>query len=131
LGQLLWYNVNRKKEKNKKKKRKRERKMNLADTYNTTARPTISCRDSHNCESNHHSAKGCGHYEQKAYNPTVKVICEVNGVTLRPVQSIDTKFEILFDGVLANRYPSLKVATQFFIDLAGITPTKFKKLAMA
>lgn len=103
--------------------------MNLADTYNTTARPTIACRDSHNCESNHHSAKGCGHYDQKAYNPTIKVICEANGFVLRTVKSLDVKYEILEDGELINRYPSLKIATQFFVDFADITNAKFKKIA--
>lgn len=105
--------------------------MKLADTYNSTARPVISCRDNYNCESNNHIAKGCGYYEQKAYNPTIKVICECNGVTLRTVQSVDTKFEILMDGVLTNRYPSLKVAEQFFMDFAGIGKAKYKKLAQA
>ena len=103
--------------------------MNLANTYNSTARATIACRDSHNCESNNHSAKGCGYYEQRAYNPTIKVVCAINGYTLRTVKSVDVKYEILEDGELLNRYPSLKVATQFFVDFAGITNAKFKKIA--
>ena len=84
------------------------------------------CEQSNNGLRASHSG---GYYEQRAYNPTIKVICSVNGVTLRTVKSIDTKVEILVDGVLFNRYPSVKVAEAFFIDFADISKAKFKKLA--
>ena len=104
--------------------------MKFNESCNSTAKATIVCRDSNDCESsNHHAAKGAGYYEQKAYNPTIKVICEINGVTLRTVKSIDTKVEILIDGELFNRYPSVKVAETFFVDFADISKAKFKKIA--
>lgn len=86
----------------------------------------IACRN--NGDSSFRTT-GCGHYDQKAYNPTIKVICEANGFVLRTVKSLDVKYEILEGGELINRYPSLKIATQFFVDFADITNAKFKKIA--
>ena len=96
--------------------------------YNSTFSEAnhIACRN--NGDSSFRTT-GCGYYEQKAYNPTIKVVCAINGYTLRTVKSVDVKYEILEDGELLNRYPSLKVATQFFVDFAGITNAKFKKIA--
>lgn len=106
--------------------------MKLSETYNSTAKAEIACRDTHDCESdNKHTAKGDGHYEQKAYNPIITIVCSLDGVTLRTVKSVDTKYEILFDGILMNRYPTLKIAENFFMDFTGITKAKYKKLALA
>ena len=97
--------------------------FNYNETFNE--KNTIACRNN-GAEIEVH---GCGKYEQKAYNPIVKVICSINGVTLRTVKSVDTKVEILVDGELFNRYPSVKVAETFFIDFAGISKAKYKKIA--
>ena len=86
----------------------------------------IACRN--NGDSSFRTT-GCGTYNQKAYNPTIKVVCEANGVMLRTVKSVDVKFEVWMDGELINRYPSLKIAQAFFIDFAGISKSKFKKIA--
>ena len=105
--------------------------MNFSESYNSTAKAQIACRDTHDCESdNKHTAKGDGHYEQKPYNPIITVICSVDDVTLRTVKSVDTKFEILFDGVVMNRYKTLKIAESYFMDFTGISKAKYKKLAL-
>lgn len=88
---------------------------------------TIACRNT----GTEIEVHGDGHYEQKPYNPIIKNICSIDGVTLRTVQSIDTKFEILFDGVVMNRYKTLQIAENYFMDFTGITKAKFKKLALA
>lgn len=73
-------------------------------------------------------ARGLGTYVGRAYNPEIKTICKVNGFELRVV---DTRFEILWDGELLNRYPSLKEAEIFFIDFADLTRGKYNKLKAA
>ena len=88
-------------------------------------RNTIACRNT-GVEIEVH---GSGHYEQKAYNPDITIICVVDTVMLRTVKtSIATKYEILDDGFLLNRYPNEKTAINYFIDFAGITKGKFNKL---
>lgn len=94
-------------------------KMNYSDTY---------VNDSHDYADNEHSARGCGAYESKAYAPTITTICEAEGFTLRTVESVGIRYEILWDGEVLNRYPSLKTAEAFFIDFAGITRGKFNKM---
>ena len=76
-------------------------------------------------------ARGCGHYEQKAYDPKVTTIAEAEGFTLRTIESVGTKYEILWDGEVLNRYPSLKTAEAFFIDFTGITKGKYNKIKNA
>ena len=83
-------------------------------------------------QSNERKEHSCGVYKQVAYNPEIKEICKVDDLVLRTVKtSVSTKFEILDRGTLINRYPSLKVAESFFIDFAGITKGKYKKLCAA
>lgn len=94
--------------------------------FNTTfsAENTIACRNNGTQIEVH----GSGAYEQRPYNPTVTTVCEANGFTLRTIESVGVKYEILWDGELLNRYPSLRDAETFFIDFAGITKAKYKKL---
>lgn len=73
-------------------------------------------------------AHGAGHYEQHAYNPIIKTIAEAEGFILRSIESVDTKYEILWDGELLNHYPNLKTAEAFFIDFAGISKAKYNKI---
>ena len=80
-------------------------------------------------EGNGLRAKSCGHYEQKAYNPTVITVCEFGDLMLRIVKAYDTKYEILWNGELFNRYSTFKIAEKFFIDLTGLTQKKYSKLA--
>ncbi len=97
--------------------------------YNTTFSEgnTLACRNNGiNVE-----AHGAGHYEQKAYNPIIKILCKVDYLALRTVTTCTTKYEILWDGEVFNNYPTLKTAEKMFIDLAGITPKKYEKLAKA
>ena len=76
--------------------------------------------------------RSCGEYKQVAYAPEIKVVCKVDDLVLRTVKtSISTKFEILDNGSLINRYPTLRVAETFFVDFAGITKAKYKKLCAA
>ena len=76
-------------------------------------------------------ARGCGHYEQKAYAPKITVVAKFEGFMLRTVESIGVKYEIVFDGEVLNRYPNLKTAETFFIDFAGITKAKYNKIKSA
>ena len=105
----------------KAQKRKGNKKMNdMSDRYD------------YGYKSNEPEAKGLGTYKQVAYNPEIKVLCKIDDLVLRTVKtSIATKFEILTDGVLLNRYPNQKTAEMFFCDFAGITKAKYKKLATA
>ena len=106
--------------------------MKLSEAYNSVATAQIACRDNHNCESdNKHTAKGDGHYEQKAYNPTITMVCEFGEMALRIVKAYDTKYEILCDGTLLNRYTTFKIAERYFMDFTGLTPAKYKKIAKA
>lgn len=73
-------------------------------------------------------ARGLGTYVGRAYSPEIKTICKVNGFELRVV---GTRYEILWDGELLNRYPSLKEAEVFFIDFADLTRGKYNKLKAA
>ena len=83
-------------------------------------------------QSESHEARGLGYYEQKPYNPEIKIVCKVEELVLRTVTtSIATKFEIVDHGTLLNRYPNLKTAESFFIDFAGITKAKYKKIKLA
>ena len=93
--------------------------MNYSDTY---------IADSHDYADNDHAACGCGYYEQRAYAPKITTIAEAEGFTLRTIESVGTKYEILWDGEVLNRYPSLKTAETFFMDFAGITKAKYKKI---
>lgn len=94
-------------------------KMNYSDTY---------VNDSHDYADSEHAARGCGYYEQRAYAPKITTIAEAEGFTLRTIKSVGTKYEILWDGEVLNRYPSLKTAETFFIDFAGITKNKYNKI---
>ena len=83
-------------------------------------------------QSEEKEARGLGYYEQKPYNPEIKIICKVGELILRTVAtSINTKFEIVDDGMVLNRYPNLKTAEMFFIDFAGITKAKYNKIKLA
>ena len=76
-------------------------------------------------------ARGCGTYDQKAYNPIIKTVAKINGFELRTIESVGVKYEILWDDEVLNRYPSLKTAETFFIDFAGISKAKYNKIKAA
>jgi len=99
--------------------------INYYNAYNENN--TIACRNN----GTEVEAHGIGHYEQRAYNPIIKTIAEAEGFTLRTIESVGTKYEILWDGEVLNRYPSLKTAEAFFIDFAGITKAKYNKIKNA
>lgn len=102
----------------------------MFDSYSTFSEEnTIACR---NNGSNDFRTTGLGKYDQKAYNPEIKVVCQIDSLLLRTVKtSIATKYEIIDNGFLLNRYPNLKTAESFFIDFAGITKGKYNKLKVA
>ena len=97
--------------------------------YNTayTENNTIACRNN----GAEVEAHGIGHYEQHAYNPTIKTIAKVEGFTLRSIEREDVKYEILWDDEILNRYPNLKTAETFFIDFTGLTKSKYNKIKSA
>lgn len=88
---------------------------------------TIACRNN----GTEIEVHGCGYYEQNAYNPIIKTIAEAEGFELRTVESVGIKYEILWDGEILNRYPSLKTAEAFFIDFTGMTKSKYNKIKNA
>lgn len=73
-------------------------------------------------------ARGLGTYVGKAYSAEIKTICKANDFELRLV---GTRYEILWDGEVLNRYPNLKTAETFFIDFADLTRGKYNKLKAA
>ena len=81
-------------------------------------------------EGNGLRAKTAGYYKQKAYNPTITNVCEFGDMILRIVKAYDTKYEILCEGLLLNRYATFKMAESYFMDFTGLTPAKYKKLAV-
>ena len=99
--------------------------MNYNTTY--TENNTIACRNN----GTEIEVHGSGHYEQNAYKPIIKTIAEAEGFELRTVENAGIKYEILWDGEVLNRYPSLKTAEAFFIDFTGITKSKYNKIKNA
>ena len=99
--------------------------MNYNETF--SEKNTIACRNN----GVEVEAHGCGHYEQKAYNPIIKTVAEAEGFTLRTIESVGIKYEIVWDGEVLNRYPNLKTAETFFMDFAGITKAKYNKIKNA
>jgi hypothetical protein len=91
-----------------------------------SAENTIACR--HTGKDIEATGKTGGAYVGKAYNPTIKTICKANDFELR---SVGTRYEILWDGEVLNRYPNLKTAETFFIDFADLTRGKYNKLKAA
>lgn len=75
-------------------------------------------------------ARGLGSYVGKA--PTVRDLYRVDDTLLREVTTYKgTVYELVLDDEVYNRFPSLKEATVWFIDFAGITKAKLKKAACA
>ena len=77
---------------------------NYYNAYNENN--TIACRNN----GIEVEAHGAGYYEQHAYAPKITTIAEAEGFTLRTIESVGTKYEILWDGEVLNRYPNLKTA---------------------
>lgn len=106
--------------------------MNFNTACHSTAHATVSCRESNSFSNEKgHTASGCGEYRQKAYDPKVSVVCEYNKCVLRIVEAYNTKYEIFYEGELFNRYSNFSIAETFFIDFAGLTKSKYKKLKNA
>ena len=99
-----------------------------ATLCNTTAKMGIACQGMSEDYDPTKRAKGCGFYQQKAYNPIIKVICEFEHLTLRSVESSKVQYEILWEGEVLNRFATVKVAESYFIDFAGITKGKYNKM---
>lgn len=102
----------------------------MAINYNNTfsAENTIACRNDGSNNNFRSIGKTGGAYVGKAYNPDIKTICKANDFELR---SVGTRYEILWDGEVLNRYPNLKTAETFFIDFADLTRGKYNKLKAA
>ena len=102
--------------------------MNFNATYNSTEKASIACSDNHGEYTDTRKAHGDGHYDQKAYNPKIKVVCEYEHILLRTVETCKVQYEILWEGEVLNKYSTLKIAESFFMDFAGITKSKYSKL---
>ena len=73
-------------------------------------------------------ACGLGSYVGKA--PTIRNLYSVDDTLLREVTTYKgTTYELVMDGEVFNRFPSLKDATVLFVDFAGITKAQLKKAA--
>lgn len=99
----------------------------MAINYNSTfsAENTIACR--HTGRDIEATGKNGGAYVGKAVETTITTICEAEGFSLQKVESVGVKYQIIWDGELLNRYPSLKDAEAFFIDFTGMTKAKYTK----
>ena len=101
----------------------------MAINYNNafSAENTIACRNNGNSDFRANGKNG-GAYVGKAVETITTTICEAEGFSLQMVESIGTKYQIIWDGELLNRYPSLKEAEAFFIDFTGMTKAKYNKV---
>ena len=100
----------------------------MAFNYNTTftAENTIACR--HTGREIEATGETNGAYVGKAVETTITTICEAEGFSLQKVESMGVKYQIIWDGELLNRYPSLKDAEAYFIDFTGMTKAKYAKV---
>lgn len=104
---------------------------NTNKAYNTTfsAENTLACR---NKGDNGHRATGKTNGEYVGKAPTIHDLYRVDDTLLREVTtSKGTTYELVLDDEVYNRFPSLKEATVWFIDFAGITKAKLPKTACA
>jgi hypothetical protein len=99
----------------------------MAINYNSTfsAENTLACRN--NGTEIEARGRNNGAYVGKAVETTTTTICEAEGFSLQKVESVGVKYQIIWDGELLNRYPSLKDADAFFIDFTGMTKAKYAK----
>ena len=98
--------------------------INYYNAYNENN--TIACRNN----GTEVEAHGFGFYSGKA--PTVKIICSVNGTTLRSVEkSTSTVYEIICDGEVYNRTTNRREAEALYLDFADLTRGKFNKIKNA
>lgn len=102
---------------------------NTNKAYNTTfsAENTLACRNRGD-DDFRAIGKTNGAYIGKA--PIINDLYRVDDTLLREVTtSKGTTYELVLDDEVYNRFPSLKEATVWFIDFAGITKAKLKKVA--
>lgn len=99
----------------------------MAINYNSafSAENTFACR--HTGKDIEATGKTGGAYVGKAVETITTTICETEGFSLQKVESMGVKYQIIWDGELLNRYPSLKDAEAFFIDFTGMTKAKYAK----
>lgn len=104
-------------------------KNNTNKAYNTTfsAENTLACR---NRGDNGHRATGKTNGEYVGKAPAIRNLYNMDDTLLREVTtSKGTIYELVLDGEVFNRCPSLKDATVLFVDFAGITKNQLKKVA--
>lgn len=75
-------------------------------------------------------ANGLGTYHGKAYSGTRTPLYRANGVQLDEITEGTTCYEIVWDGEVLNRYPTLAKAVSYFIDFSGIRKSQLKKAAL-
>ena len=99
----------------------------MAINYNSawTSENTIAC--AHTGNKIEVVGKNSAAYKGKAVETTTTTICEAEGFSLQKVESVGVRYQIVWDGELLNRYPSLKDAEAFFIDFTGMTKAKYNK----
>ena len=74
-------------------------------------------------------AHGDGNYESKAFTATTTTLYNVNGIEMRETVGSKTYYTIFWDGEQMSKIDNRKDAEQVFIDFAGITKAKLKKLS--
>lgn len=72
---------------------------------------------------------GNGYYESKPSKTEIVTLYSVNDVEMKQVTDGKVTYQIYMEGDYINTYTDRKTAEMFFIDFAGITKAKLKKLA--
>ena len=74
-------------------------------------------------------ARGNGKYESKMAVVNTTTLYSINGIEMRENVGGKTYYTIFWDGEQMSKIDNRKDAEQVFIDFAGITKAKLKKLS--
>ena len=71
-----------------------------------------------------------GEYKSNGYHATVTPLYRYDDMELRSVEHNGvTRYEVLFDNEVYQKFPTLKAATLYFSDFSGLTVGKMEKKA--
>ena len=71
-----------------------------------------------------------GAYHSNGYHATVTPLYRYDDMELRSVEHNGvTRYEVLFDNEVYQKFPTLKAATVYFCDFSGLTVGKMEKKA--
>ena len=96
--------------------------FNYMDTF-------VSESDNHDFEESRSRVSGLGAYKSNGYTAKKDTMCKTEDAELRKVEdSKGTRYEVLLDDEVYQRFPSLKNAIVYFCDFSGMTKKAVEKL---